>query len=210
MRVYMRQLLIIFLLIISVSCTSVLNIYQSTSFVPNKVNDSFSDLTLIKWPKRNYLSIAVLAGIDSFKTNTSSYYYVCLAPSRYGRATSIDDVILNLAVPLQPNEVKQLLTILSNAINKWDLPVTDTSAIVYDFKVTPDDKVLEITEDVNYIYPSFHFYFIRNDDDTDAFIRIGESPSIHTYIDLDKSTIINFHTTLSLALSHLNNLGYKE
>ncbi len=139
-------------------------------------------------------------GVIAAKDN-DTLSYVVLAPSKQTQLVNdLTDVNLNYAIPLLPSQVKEFIKILNSSAEKWDTKYDTKDGISYEFMVSPENRIIQQSENVATWYSTFKFYFQNNDDGPLGTVLFGEG-LLQYFYRLEKSSAIrDLSSMLSLAI----------
>ncbi|MGQ9799911.1 MAG: hypothetical protein ACUVRG_11610, partial [Ignavibacterium sp.] len=140
-------------------------------------------------------------GVIAAKDN-DTLSYVVLAPSKKeGQLVNdLTDVNLKYAIPLLPFQVKEFIKILNSSAEKWNTKYDTKDGIIYEFMVSPENRIIPQSENVVVWYSTFKFYFQNNDDGPLGSVLFGEG-LLRYYYRIEKlSEIKDLASMLSLAI----------
>ncbi|NMB83265.1 MAG: hypothetical protein GYA14_15760, partial [Ignavibacteria bacterium] len=142
-------------------------------------------------------------GVIAAKDN-DTLSYVLLAPSKQtpfvSDLTDLTDVNLSNAIPLLPAQVKEFIKILNSSAEKWDTKFDVKDGISYEFMVSPENRIIQQSENVTTWYSTFKFYFQNNDDGPLGTVIFGEGLLQYFYRLEKASAIRDLSSMLSLAI----------
>ncbi len=180
------------------SCSTQPIFYHSEAKLPyfHKATKTVFELILDKYATNNF-KFGVIAAKDD-----DTLSYVLLAPSKNSTpfVSDLTDVNLSYAIPLLPAQVKEFIKILNSSAEKWDAKFEVKDGISYEFMVTPENRIIQQSENVVVWYSTFRFYFQNNDDGPLGTVLFGEGLLQYLYRLEKASEIRDLSSMLSLAI----------
>ncbi len=198
-NLYASFILVAFMLL--QSCSSKPVIYDSEAKLPFHHTKTKTVFELAVANKNGaHLEFGVVAAKDD-----DTLSYVLLAPLYSGSsADKLKNVNLNNSVPLLPNQVREFISILQQSAAKWDENISKKNGIEYRFLVSPEYRIVPVSENVLKWYPTFKYYFQNNSEGPLGNIIFGED-NLQYYFQLDQLSEINtLIDLLNIALNSKN------
>lgn len=187
------------LIILLSSCTIEPIFYHSEASLPYFHKSTKTTFQLVK--DDNATSTFPFGVIAAKDNDTLSY--VLLAPGKsknYYDVNDLTDVNLSHAIPLLPEQVMEFIRILNSSAGKWNTRFDAKEGISYEFMVSPEDRIVPKSENVNMWYSTFKFYFQNNLNGPIGTIIFGEGLMKYFYTLEKVSEIRDLSSILSIAL----------
>jgi len=191
----------VFLLIVTAivlqSCTTQPIFYHSEASLPYFHRSTKTVFQLIKDVSA---SSSFQFGVITARDN-DTLSYVLLAPTK--AQTSVNnlvDVNLSYSIPLLTKQVKEFIKILNASSDKWNNKFGSKDGINYEFMISPENLIIQQSENVVVWYSTLKFYFQNNEDGPLGSLLFGEG-TLKYFYRLDKiSEIKDLTNMLSLAI----------
>ncbi len=191
----------VFLLIVTAivlqSCATQPIFYHSKASLPYFHRSTKTVFQLIK--DVNASSSFQFGVITARDNDTLSY--VLLAPAK--EQTSVNnlvDVNLSYSIPLLPKQVKEFIKILNASSDKWNNKFGSKDGINYEFMISPENLIIQQSENVVAWYSTLKFYFQNNEDGPLGSLLFGEGTLKYFYRLEEISEIKDLTNMLSLAI----------
>lgn len=187
----------IVLIILLQSCATQPIFYHSEASLPYFHSSTKTVFQLVKDVKAtNSFQFGVISAKDN-----DTLSYVLLAPSKETQfVNNLTDVNLNHAIPLLPSQVKEFVKILNSSAEKWNTKFNTKDGINYEFMVSPENRIVQQSENVVIWYSTFKFYFQNNDDGPLGSVLFGEGVLQYYYRIEKLSAIKDLSSMLSIAI----------
>jgi hypothetical protein len=170
-------LLISFAIILQ-SCVTQPIFYHSEAELPFYHS---STKTIFKLIKEENASNNFQFGVVSAEDN-DALTYVLFAPGKPNKiVNNLVDVNLSYSIPLLPEQVKEFIKILNSSADKWDDKFETKDGIGFEFLVSPENLVVQKSENVFIWYPTLRFYFQNNEDGPLGTLLFGEGTLSYFY-----------------------------
>lgn len=197
---YSKQFLISSLFFILVTgCSPQISLfYNSSAFKPNMSTKTLTHFKLLNQKDDSIIPIAIIEAEDS-KLGSATLKYLLIAPYinplEVG-SLKIGDVNVTMGVPLDKNQTDNLISVLESASDDWNKNYEDNEGISYEFNVTTEEMVYQVSENIIKYVPKVELVYQNNNRKPMVSILFGEEGSYRYLTISDKNKLNSFLTIL--------------
>lgn len=180
--------------------------YHSTADIPYRTNVTSTQLELVVGNEEaaNTREYVVFVGADNRSTS-----YVLLAPytaNTTGAAYSFENANLGRAVPIDGENVDELMDALQQSIEFWEQGEVGREGKFVEFMHAPEQDIDPVSENVVEWRPAVKFTFSYVPDGPSARMMLGDSPEdrLQYVTEFDeREEVVDFRDVLDTARSRL-------
>lgn len=170
--------------------------YHSEAELPYYSRTTFTELQLISDPD---VETDFPFGVIKATDNTNINYILLVLSNAQSFNPELIDYNLYYNITLLPKQEKELITYLEKCLQNWSEKYQEDVGVAYEYRVAPEQKIVQQSENVANWYPYLNIYYKNNRKGPLITMFLGEGLLQQTYHFNSITAINDFIKLLELA-----------